>query len=407
MITAGFYHYLRVNNLCSMINALWLTSWYPNRLDAMNGDFIQRHARAASLFCNVHVIHLEADTQNVLTQKTEVSVTRQDNLTEEIVLYKLVNKIPLAGKFFSYLRYITLFKKHIKACIQQHGRPDIIHVHVPVKAGLLALWIKRRYGTPYIVTEHWAIYNGKATDAFKKRNFLFKYYTKKILRRAALFTPVSRDLGEAIQKMVVNIPFTVVPNVVDTSLFYYDASTRQDNSTFTFLHVSTLNYQKNPQAILRAYKSFLAQHPRSKLTMVGGAGRALLQYASSLNMPSENIQFTGLISYKEVSEIMKASDAFIMFSRYENLPCVITEALCCGLPVISSSAGGIGEVISNANGLLVNPEEENELLQAMLKLYSERKTFNRGNISASAVSLFCYTSIGEQLAGLYASFKYN
>ncbi len=390
-----------------MVNVLWLTSWYPNRLDTMNGDFIQRHARAASLFCNVHVIHLEADTQNVLTQKTEVSIMQQNNLTEEIVLYKLVNKIPLAGKLFSYLRYITLFKKHIKAYIKQHGKPGTVHVHVPVKAGLLALWIKRRYGIPYIVTEHWAIYNDKAPDAFKKRNFLFKYYTKKILRQAALFTPVSKDLGAAVQKMVINIPFAVVPNVVDTGLFYYDASKRGGNGLFTFLHVSTLNYQKNPEAILRAYKSFLTQHPHSKLIMVGGACDALLQYASSLNIPAKNIHFTGLIPYNGVSEMMRASDAFVMFSRYENLPCVITEALCCGLPVISTGEGGIGEVIDNTNGLLVNPDDENALLQAMLQVYNEIPRFNRRDISNPAVQLFCYNTVGQKLVTLYTSIMNN
>ncbi len=56
-----------------MIKALWLTSWYPNQLDEWNGDFIQRHARAVSLYCNVEVIHVEADTQDLLNEPVTIN----------------------------------------------------------------------------------------------------------------------------------------------------------------------------------------------------------------------------------------------------------------------------------------------------------------------------------------------
>src|SRR4051812_35325528 len=201
-----------------MIRALWLTSWYPNKLDAVNGDFIQRHARAVALFCKVDVIHLEPDKNNVLTNQLEISEETNGNLSETIVLYKL-NSNFLVGKLFSFTRYISLFKKQVQQYISQHGKPDIVHVHVPMKAGIIALWLKRSYYTPYVATEHWAIYNNEAEDAYPKRHFLFKYYTKKILVNAAAFLPVSRQLGKAVQQMVAIIPYTPVPNVADTNFF--------------------------------------------------------------------------------------------------------------------------------------------------------------------------------------------
>ncbi len=384
-----------------MVQALWLTSWYPNKLDALNGDFIQRHARATSKFCTVHVIHLEADKQNVVTQISEVSVSKKGNLTEVIVLYKLFRHIPFAGKFFSYLRYSSLFKKYIKEYIQQHGKPDIVHVHIPMKAGLLALWIKKKYHIPYIVTEHWAIYNNKAPDAFLTRNFVFKYLTKKILKQAALFTPVSGDLGKAVKNMVINIPFTVIPNVADTTLFYYDRSSKRSNDVFVFFHASTLKYQKNPEGILRTYKQFADIYPKSKLIIAGPAENLLRQYASSLAISPSNIEFTGWLTYDEVAGKMKLFDAFVMFSRYENLPCVIIEALCCGLPVISTDTGGIKEVINNSNGILVNMEDEKALLAAMIQVYKHKAEINRSIISEKAISEFSYDVIGKKIVSAY------
>ncbi|HXL58429.1 MAG TPA: glycosyltransferase, partial [Chitinophagaceae bacterium] len=147
-----------------MIKALWLTSWYPNKLDKMNGDFIQRHARAAALFCKVDVIHLEPDKHNILTQKIEVSAQTNGNLSETIVLYKLSKNI-FTGKLFSFIRYVLLFKKYVQRYIALHGKPDIVHVHVPMKAGIVAWWLKRSHHIPYVVTEHWTIYNNMAEDA--------------------------------------------------------------------------------------------------------------------------------------------------------------------------------------------------------------------------------------------------
>ena len=167
-----------------MLKVLWLTSWYPNKLDMQNGDFIQRHAIATALYSKEHVIHLEADTQNQLS-KTEVSVTKKENLTEEIILYKPSPQKNIAGRLLSYNRYASIFKKHIKAYIQEHGVPDVMHVHVPIRAGMLALWMKRVYNIPYVVTEHWAIYNNDAHDAYIKRNFFFRSLTKKIQKNEA------------------------------------------------------------------------------------------------------------------------------------------------------------------------------------------------------------------------------
>jgi glycosyltransferase involved in cell wall biosynthesis len=388
-----------------MAKALWLTSWYPNKLDAFNGDFIQRHAKAASLFNQVYVIHLEPDKENVLTVGVDVSVSQAKNLTEVIVLYRLVKKFGVIGKWLSYLKYLALFKRQIIKYIAESGVPDVVHVHVPIKAGILALWIKKRYGVPFVVTEHWAIYNSEAPDAFYKRNFLFKRASKKILQQASAFTPVSNNLGKSMQKMVVDVPFTVIPNVADTLFFNYNDADKIVDLPFTFVHASTLKYQKNPQAIIRAFKQFLDLYPASKLVIAGQADDELIKYVSSLNIPAQNIQFTGWLGYVEVAAIMKQADAFVLFSRYENLPCVIIEALCSGLPVISTSVGGINEIIDGTNGVLINSQQESALLQAMIDLHDNYKNYHRAKIAENALLKFSYAVVGETIANTYAGIK--
>jgi glycosyltransferase involved in cell wall biosynthesis len=287
-----------------------------------------------------------------------------------------------------------------------HGKPDIVHVHVPIKAGIVALWLKRTYDIPYVVTEHWAIYNNEAGDAYTKRNFLFKYYTKKILLNAATFLPVSSHLGKAIHQMVSVIPYTPVPNVADTN-FFNDVCIKESRKFFRFVHVSTLTYQKNPEGILRAYAKFCKQYPFTELVIVGKPCAPLAQYAKEVGIPHTNISFSGFISYEQVADVLKQSHAMIMFSRFENLPCVIIEALCCGLPVISTNAGGIPEIINESNGILINNEDEDALYKAMEQLHSKYDFYNRRSIAKEAQHRFSYSTVGKQIGKVYRKITAN
>ena len=385
--------------IITMIRALWLTSWYPNRLDTQNGDFIQRHAKAASLYCKVDVIHIEPDKENKLTQPTERNCKTEGNLSETIVLYKLSN-IPFLGKIISWLRYIQIFKKEILCYIKNNGLPNVVHVHVPVKAGLLALWLKRKYKISFIITEHWNIYKSPAKDEFGKRNFLFRYYSKKIFRAAALFLPVSNDLGRRVCETVGDVKYEAVPNCADVNIFYLKEDIKAEE--FTFIHASTFNYPKNPEAILKSFIVFNKKNPSTRLLMLGEIPQQLQEFISKENISSyKKIIFTGLVPYSEVAKKMQQSHTLLMYSRYENLPCVVLEALCCGLPVISSAVGGIPEIVAEKNGILLNKYSEECLVNEMENMFVNYSKFNQQKISMDAADKFSYPSVGKMIVSKY------
>jgi len=64
---------------------------------------------------------------------------------------------------------------------------------------------------------------------------------------------------------------------------------------------------------------------------------------SNLKIDPENIKLIDQIPHREVASILQSTDLLLMFSNYENLPCVILEAFACGVPVISTDVGGIKE----------------------------------------------------------------
>jgi glycosyltransferase involved in cell wall biosynthesis len=99
--------------------------------------------------------------------------------------------------------------------------------------------------------------------------------------------------------------------------------------------------------------------------MVGDREPAICEFAAGIAAIPGSIEFTGEIAYEEVAKAMQQADCLLLFSHIENSPCVIGEALCCGLPVIASRVGGIPELIDEQNGILVPAADETALLNAM------------------------------------------
>jgi glycosyltransferase involved in cell wall biosynthesis len=161
-----------------------------------------------------------------------------------------------------------------------------------------------------------------------------------------------------------------------------------------------MNFQKNPEGILRAFGQLLLYTTNVELVMAGPADPSLMLLAEQLKI-QEHIRWTGAIAYSDVALEVQHASCMVMFSRYENLPCAILEALCCGLPVIATVTGGVPEIINKDNGLLVQPENERELLQAMLSMIEKNSSYDRSLIAKKATARFSYSVVGKQIEDLY------
>ncbi len=381
-----------------MKQVLWLASWYPNKFDAYNGDFIQRHAQATAPFCKLYVIHVQLVTSTFQVEKVTTEQLQQTHFQEQI-LYVRQSSVPFPfNKIIDQINYEHYFKKAIKEYLFLFGKPDIVHVQVPVKAGKLALWLKAKFGIPYLLTEHYGIYNDYAEDKFVNRSWWFKQLTKKVIQQATTFLPVSNSLGQAVNALVVAKPFQVVFNVVDTNIFKFIPT--MNNTEFWFIHVSTMNHPKNANGILNAFANAYTQNTNLRLRMVGPASEDLREQAITLKIDNVVI-FTGMLSQQEVASLMQQSNAFVLFSNYENMPCVIAEALCCGLPIISTNVGGIAEVVNENNGILILPKNEPALTEAMVYVQENFAFYNQQMIAENAATTFSCATIGKQIACCY------
>ena len=380
-------------------NILWLPSWYPGKLDAFTGDFIQRHAIALSAFASVHVLYIVRDIKKLVTESIKTEEHHYGNLSETIIYYySPFHPVKTLDKYFSIRKYNSIYKKYLKDLFKKKGLPAAVHVHVPYKAGLIALWIKKKYGIDYYVTEHWAGYDKANPDNFFSRPWSFRHIVRKILGNSTCVVPVNKDLDKKLKSIEPSIKTKIIPNTVDSSLFYLVQS---NSPVIRFVHyVSSYKDQKNTEGILKVFSKLQEKRDDWECVMYGPADARLVKLVEQYSL-QQKIRFTGEISYSKVAELVRAASIFVSFSNYENQPCSILEALCCGLPVIATATGGIPEIINSQNGILVEPKNEIQLLHAIETMMNTLKEYDRNKIAEDAGKKFSYPEVGKQLLTLY------
>ncbi len=381
------------------MNVVWLTSWFPNRTNLTTGDFIERHALAVAPFVKLLSVITVIKDDALPKHQVDIQYRQVDNLHIYTVYYGPVGWSGVAEKLLAQIKYLSLQKKIFNQVKESAGIPDLVHVHVAMKAGIFAGIIKKKYGVPYLVTEHWSGYYKVSKPNIYQMGKGYRWFNNSVLKNAALLLPVTKNLGETINRDFVQLPYRVIPNVVDTNLFFYKSFSPP---VFRFIHPSYMNYPKNPEGILQACRQLKNLGFQFELEMIGNMDSNLLNMADDLGLLNENVFFEKEIPYSEVAWRMQQSSALLLFSRYENLPCIVLEALCCGLPVISSRVGGLAEVINDSNGLLVEKENIAELVKAMRQIIDGYQHYNRPAIAAAASALYNYAVVGNSIANAYS-----
>lgn len=381
------------------IKVLFLPAWYPHKHDPMFGLFVKQHALTLKPYAEVSVLNVVQDKQQKETYSIETQVT--DHLTEVHVYYKS-STLPFAPlrKVHSLWRYIRAQKAGWEVIKNSSGMPDVCHVHILTRTGVLAWFLKRFKGIPYLITEHWSRYFPH-NDHFK--NPLHRWFTGKIVKRASKLTTVSEALKQAMQKKGLKHPdWTLLHNVVDSKRFKPLDVQRPDDKVRVF-HISCFeDKSKNISGLLRAWAECIRQKPQMELVLIGdGPDKEDLEdYASELGI-NGHVHFTGVLEGDEFIDTIHQCDFSALFSRYETFGIVVPESLACGKPVVASKVGALPEILPEAFGILVEPEDEQALTKAILKMADDHSHYDADEMHAYVAEHFDTKAIGYQLYQLY------
>lgn len=377
-------HLKKLLLLKDRLHILFLNSWYPSRVLPTNGDFIQRHAKAVSLKHKVSVLHIITDKN--LEKDIEIVFEKQNELESYIAYIKPVKNSLKKG---------LLFFKAYKKILKKIGNFDLVHLNTLYPFGVFALHLKWFYKKPFIISEHWTGYH---LPQSKEISFYQKSISKIITKSSSFICPVSNNLGDAMQKLRFKGNYQRVPNVVNTEIFVPKEVNRGE---FTILHISSMvDEHKNISGIVRVISKLQKHIPKFKIKFIGAPATNMQLLAKKLAINPEFFEFIDQIPQPDIVGHLQQAHGLLLFSNYENLPCVILEAFSCGIPVISTDIGGIKEYFPTEFGFLIERKNENELLEKILDLYN-KPVVNTEKMHNYAVTNFSQDTIAESFSNLY------
>ena len=377
------------------MHILIIPSWYPVAQNRMQGIYFKEQAEAVGKY----------DTSNKVGVISAASLSimqafRRKNFrygVEETVdnnFFELIFNFPAIPKNKSINKFIASYmgKKMFLRYIQEHGLPDIIHLH-SFELGDLTVWIKKTYNISFLYTEHAsAHYYNRLTEKEEQT-------MKMIVKYSSSNFAVSQHLALFLSKKY-NANFEMLPNFIDTEFF--TCKEKKKEPIFTFINIAGLNPGKNHVLLLKTFKNLHIKYPEIKLLIYGEGPTKNLLYslAKDLNI-LKFVTFGGHIGRQEVKENLCRSHCFVLTSRFETFGVVAIEAMSCGLPVITTKNGGTESiVVEDKLGILCEQNEKN-LYLAMEKIYLNYKSYNPTYIKNYIIENFSEKSIVKRLLNVY------
>lgn len=239
-------------------------------------------------------------------------------------------------------------------------KPDVVHTHTS-KAGMLGRFAARWAGVPIVVhtARGWAFKD----DLPGAKRYLFAL----IERVSALLTDrmaaVSQSLIDEGLEYRVGIPeqYLIVRTGIDAGHFSQsrnmtDRALREamgiPESAPVVGTVMGLTSKKAPFEFLEVCGMVLGKISDAHVVVVGdGELRRDFESAVGRMGLGGRVHLAGLV--EDVRPFLGMFDTFLLASRWEGLPRVVLEALSAGVPVVSSDAGGVSELLPHAKGLFV------------------------------------------------------
>ncbi len=139
-----------------------------------------------------------------------------------------------------------------------------------------------------------------------------------------------------------------------------------------FVYAGSLHPRKNIARLFKAFDKFKSDSESDYKLVIAGAKGWMMQEINevynAMQFKSE-VVFTGHLNAEDLSKVIAAAKAMVYVSLFEGFGIPIIEAMKCEVPVITSATSSMPEVAGDA-AIIINPEDETAISNAMMQLYS-------------------------------------
>jgi glycosyltransferase involved in cell wall biosynthesis len=403
-----YYSTSEISNLMRN-RVLIIPAWYPSDIAPITGVFIEEQAIVLSEKYEVMVYAPWLFNRGdfflghfpTLKEKFEhragLRVYRKRVLPPQL----------LFSTFWCY--YLYAVRQGFKRILAIWGRPDLIHAHVVLPTGWVAMKLGVEYSIPVVLTEHSGYFSKTHLTSPLKRHLV-----RETLIGVERVLAVSPALAGYIREFHPAKKIDVVGNVIRTHLFIPSEINNllhpkigrisllsSQQSRIRFLSIAFLIKKKGIHYLLEAVKILIQREITNFELIIGGDG-AFRHHLEKMATPfSERCRFLGMLNREEVIHWMQQCDVFVLPSLGETFGVVLGEAMSCGKPVIATRCGGPEFVVTSETGLLVNTADPVALADAMTKFILNEVTFDALRIRQSVQQRFGEEAFLHNVSAIY------
>lgn len=201
---------------------------------------------------------------------------------------------------------------------------------------------------------------------FVQHHEVFDYLPRKKVEASYLLPlhkiAVAQWLVDVMRTQYNDFNVSLVPNSVD--LHQFTAPPRSKQSTPTIGVVYSTALWKGCDLSFKAFSLAAERCPNLRLLAFGGQSPI-----PSLPLPA-NTEYVSDPSQDQLKTLYASCDAWLFGSRSEGFGLPALEAMACRTPVIGTPAGAVPELLANGAGILVNPEDPEDMARAIERVYS-------------------------------------
>jgi len=251
-------------------------------------------------------------------------------------------------------------------------QPDIVHTHLHVlRYALPSLLLLKR--TSLLHTVH----NMAEREIEPRARWIQRY----ALNHGVVPVAVAEEVALSLERLYGTQRCRVIPNGIPTDCYACPQTSRREwrakegfgHSDVLFACVARFAPQKNHALLLKAFAKGPASDPKAHLVLVGdGALREQTEQQAGVLGLTHQVHFLGLRA--DIPDVLGAMDVFVLSSDYEGNPLSVMEGMAAGLPVVTTAAGGVPDLLENGKeGLIVQPGDVLGLSNSMASLLRNRE----------------------------------
>lgn len=248
---------------------------------------------------------------------------------------------------------------------------DLVHIHSSSYASFYRKSILVLLAKIFRIPLIFHIHGSRFHHFHKNAPFLMQKWISWTLNRVEQIVVLSLSWQKRVSAMTRNSQIMVLNNPVNLAEMTTVAS-RQTSGEFIVLFLGELTQRKGVFDLLTIAEALCPQLSQLKFILAGnGELEKIHQFLRQANL-QEQVLVPGWIGAVQRENYLQQADLFILPSYDEGLPVALLEAMAHGLPVVSTFAGGIPELVtSGINGLLVQPGNREALKRAVQSMIED------------------------------------